>query len=103
MDVSREHIEIVQGAGGPKPRILGHNIRVVDVVGWYEKLGMSVPEILEQFPTITAADVHAALAYYWDHKDEIDQKMADDDAFYEEMKRTNPGPLKEKLQRLGIV
>jgi len=63
MDVSHEHIEIVEGAGGPKARITGHNIRVVDVVGWYEGQRMSVTEIVDQFPTITRADVHAALAY----------------------------------------
>jgi uncharacterized protein (DUF433 family) len=57
-----EHIEIVEGAGGPKARIRGHRIRVVDVVGWYEKAGMSADEILEEFPTITKADIYAALA-----------------------------------------
>jgi uncharacterized protein (DUF433 family) len=102
MDVSREHIEIVQGAGGPKARILGHRIRVVDVVIWYEKLGMSVPEILDQYPTITAADVHAALAYYWDHRDEIERKMAEDDAFVEEFKRLHPGRLDGILKRRQV-
>src|SRR5688572_7136614 len=74
MDVSREHIEIVQGAGGPKARIAGHNIRVEDVVGWHEGQGMLPAEIVEHFPTITQADVHAALAYYWDHKEELDRR-----------------------------
>jgi uncharacterized protein (DUF433 family) len=102
-NVSREHIEVVQCAGGPKPRILGSSIRVEDVVIWHEKLGMSVREILDQYPTITAADVHAALAYYWDHRDEIEDRMAKGDAFLEEMQRKYPGPLREKLKRLGIV
>ena len=102
MDVSTEHIEIMQGAGGPKARILGSRIRVVDVMIWYEKLGMSVPEILDQYPTIMAADVHAALAYYWDHRDEIEDKIAKGDAFLEEMQRKYPGPLHEKLKRLGV-
>lgn len=62
MDVSTEHIEIVEGARGPKARIIGHNIRVIDVVGWYEELGWSVDKILEELPQISRADVHAALA-----------------------------------------
>ena len=103
VDVSREHIEIVQGAGGPKPRIRGSRIRVVDVVIWHEKLRMSADEILEQYPTITPADIHAALAYYWDNREEMDRKMAEDDAFVEVMRKANPGPLREKLKRLGIV
>jgi uncharacterized protein (DUF433 family) len=93
MDVSTEHIEIVQGAGGPKPVIRGTRIRVEDVVGWYEQQHMTVPEILEGFPHISAADVHAALAYYWDHKEELDRRWTEDEAWVEEFRRTNVGPL----------
>jgi uncharacterized protein (DUF433 family) len=93
VDVSREHIEIVQGARGPKARILGSRIRVVDVVIWHEKLGMSAAEIVDQYPTITHADIYAALAYYWDNRDEVERKMADDDAFVKEFKRLHPGRL----------
>ncbi len=41
VDLMREHIQIVHGAGGPKARIAGHRIRVQDVAIWHEKLGMS--------------------------------------------------------------
>ena len=61
-DVIRQHIEIVQGSGGPKPRISGSRIRVANVAIWHEKLGMSLDEILQQYPTINAADIYAALA-----------------------------------------
>ena len=43
-DVIREHIEIVPGPGGPKPRIAGHRIRVQDIAIWREKLGLSPDE-----------------------------------------------------------
>jgi uncharacterized protein (DUF433 family) len=102
MDVSTEHIEIVQGAGGPKPRIRGSRIRVEDVVSWYEKQGMSVPEIIEGFPHITPADVHAALAYYWDHKEELDHKWAEDEAWVEELRRTHTSPYQEALKRQRV-
>jgi uncharacterized protein (DUF433 family) len=99
VDSIREHIEIVEGASGPKPRIAGSRIRVQDVAIWYEKLGMSPDEIVDQFPTITLADVHAALAYYWDHRDEIEQNIIADHEFVEEFRRKRPGPLQEKLKR----
>src|SRR5687767_4338641 len=99
-DVIREHIEIVQGAGGPKARIAGHRIRVQDVAIWHEKVGMSPDEIVDRYPTITLADVYAALAYYWDHRDEIERTIAADQVYAEEFRRANPGPLQEKLQRL---
>jgi uncharacterized protein (DUF433 family) len=98
-DVVREHVEIVQGESGPKARIAGHRIRVQDVAIWHEKLGMSADEIVDQFPTITLSDVYAALAYYWDHRDEIEQAIADEHAFVEEFRRGYIGPLQEKLER----
>lgn len=99
VDVIREHIEIVSAAGGPKPRIAGHRIRVQDVAIWHEKLGMSADEIVDQHPTITLADIHAALAYYWDHRDEIERDITRERAFVEKFRSTNPGPLAEKLKR----
>jgi uncharacterized protein (DUF433 family) len=93
MDVSREHIEIVEGAFGPKPRIRGSRIRVEDIMNWHEKGGMSADEIVKDFPQLTHADVYAALAYYWDNKDEMDRMIAEGDAWVEEYRRTNVGPL----------
>jgi hypothetical protein len=39
-----------------------------------------------QIPTITLADVHAALAYYFDHIEEIQQEMKAERAFAEEFR-----------------
>jgi uncharacterized protein (DUF433 family) len=103
VDVSREHIEIVQGELGPKPRIKGSRIRVEDVVGWHVQQGMPVSEMVEQFPAITQADIYAALAYYWDHKDELERIWAEGDAWVREAYRDDVSPLEEKLkqQRVG--
>lgn len=104
MDVSREHIHIVEGARGPKPCIVGTRIRVIDVLGWYQEHGWSAAKIVEEFPQLTQADVYAALAYYWDHKEELDRKMAEDDAFIQEMMKKDPGRFQELLkqrQRVG--
>lgn len=99
VDVIREHIEIVQEEGGPRARIAGHRISVEDIAIWHEKLGMSPDEIVYNYPTITLADVHAALAYYWDHRDEIEQAIKDEDAFVEEFRRNYISPLQRKLKR----
>ena len=101
-DVIRTHIEIVQGATGPKARIAGHRIRVEDVAIWHEKLGMSPDEIVDAYPTITLADVHAALAYYWDNRDEIERQIAEGRDFVEELRKHEFSPLAAKLrQRLA--
>jgi uncharacterized protein (DUF433 family) len=100
MGVIRQHIEIVEGAGGPKAVITGHRIRVQDVVIWHERVRMTPDEIVYHYPTISIADVYAALAYYWDNKDEIDRRIADDEAYVQEQKRKHVSLLEEKLMRL---
>src|SRR6476660_280328 len=85
-DVIRAHIEVAQGPSGWKARIAGHRIRGQAVAIWPAKLGMSPDEIVHLYPTITLADVHAALAYYWDHRDEIERAIADEDAFVQKFR-----------------
>jgi uncharacterized protein (DUF433 family) len=82
VEAPREHVEIVEGAGGPKARIKGSRIRVEDVVVWHERQRMTPFEIVHEYPTITIADVYAALAYYWDNRGEIESRLADAEREY---------------------
>jgi uncharacterized protein (DUF433 family) len=63
---------------GGRACIDGHRIRVMDIVYWHERRGYSPDELLQFFPTITLAQVHAALAYYFDHQEEINQDIQSD-------------------------
>jgi len=101
--VISEHIEITPGVCGGKPRIAGHRIRVQDVVIWHEQMGMSPDEIVSRYPTITLADVYAALAYYHDHLEEIRQQMRESEAFVQELQVKTPSKVQQKLrgQNLG--
>jgi len=62
----------------------------MDVVVWYELQGQSVSEILDDFPQLSAADVHAALAYYHDNREEIDAAFEREERFAEEFAAQNP-------------
>lgn len=57
------------------PIIAGTRSPVRAVAGYYQ-MGMTVDEILQALPHLSAAKVHAALAYYFDHKREIDRDAA---------------------------
>ena len=89
---------------GGKACIAGHRVRVLDVVAWHEHQGMTPDEIVSHIPTITLADVHAALAYYFDHIDEMQQEMRAEREFCEEVRRSNPPMLEAKRpqERLGV-
>jgi uncharacterized protein (DUF433 family) len=68
------HIVCTPGVMGGEPRIADHRIRVRDIVAARDLRGFSPEEIAGSvYPDLTLAQVYAALAYYEDHRDEIDQ------------------------------
>lgn len=89
------HIEASPDMCSGKPRIAGTRIRVQDIVAMHEWHGMSVDEIVAGYPHISLADVYAALAYYHDHRDEIEQHIKDDERFVEKFCK------KHSIERLG--
>jgi uncharacterized protein (DUF433 family) len=56
------------------PIIKGTRITVRAIAGYYQ-LGMTPDEILQSLPHLTQSQLHAALAYYFDHKKEIDRDL----------------------------
>lgn len=75
---------------GGKPRIDGHRITVSDIAIWHERMGMNPDDIVSEYPTITLSDVHAALAYYFDHRNEVDQEIRKSEEFVEQFRAAAP-------------
>jgi uncharacterized protein (DUF433 family) len=92
-----EHIEINPAVAGGKPRIAGHRITVQNIVVWHERLGRNIDEIAADYD-LTLSDIHAALAYYFDHQAEIDKSIADDEGFAEALRKRSPSKVAEKLE-----
>lgn len=71
--LSTEHPYIVKAVGvcGGRPIIRGTRIPVQAIVEYY-RLGMDAYQILTELPHITAAQLHDALSYFYDHKEEIE-------------------------------
>jgi uncharacterized protein (DUF433 family) len=88
--VVAEYIGIRPGYCGGEPHILGHRIKVRHVAVWHERQGMTPTEIVVTYPTITLAQVHAALAYYYDHSDEIHAAIDEEHRFVEDLKAKSP-------------
>lgn len=98
-----DYIVSTPGTASGEPRIAGSRIKVRHVYTWVEVMGMTVPQVLEQYPHLTRAAIHAALAYYWSHQDEIHRAIAEADQLVEEMKaKAGPSPLTEKLAAKGL-
>jgi uncharacterized protein (DUF433 family) len=91
--IEKVHVTRTPGVCGGKPCIAGTRIRVWDIYEWHELAGRSVAEILSAYPQLSAADVHAALAFFFDHEAEIRTQIEADERFVSEM-RANAGPSK---------
>ena len=78
------------GTCGGKPHIDGHRIKVEHIAVCYERLGMTPDEIVDEHPTITLSQVHAALAYYYEHRTEIDADIEEGQRFVAELKAKTP-------------
>jgi uncharacterized protein (DUF433 family) len=88
------------GICGGRPRIDGHRITVEDVAIWHERLGMSPDEIVSAYPSITLSDVHAALAYYYEHRARMDAAIREGEQFVAQMKaQAPPSLLRQKLRQ----
>ena len=93
----KQFIEITPGIVGGKPRIAGHRITVQNIAVWHEWMGKSVDEIADEYD-LTLAEVYAALAYYFDHRGEIDKGIEEGQAFVGALRNSTPSKLKAKLQ-----
>ena len=70
--VAIQHIELRPSAiHGQKACIADTRISVQDVYVWHELMGKTPDQIVLEYPFLSLAQVHAALAYFHDHAEEI--------------------------------
>ncbi|MBI3649437.1 MAG: DUF433 domain-containing protein [Acidobacteria bacterium] len=93
--VITERITRTPGICGGKACIAGSRIRVMDIMIWYEHQGMTPDEIVFQFPGLTLSDVHIALAYYYDHLEEIRDDIRRNDEVAEQFRAQYPSKVKD--------
>jgi len=63
---------------GGRAAIVGTRIRVCTILTCYRQ-GMTVEEIVQQYSHLRPADIHDALAYAYDHPDEMEADLVADD------------------------
>lgn len=70
MFIFKDIITIETDKRGGKPCIRGLRITVSDVLGWLAS-GMEIPEILEDHPELTKADILVALEFAAQQQDRL--------------------------------
>lgn len=81
------------------PHITGTTMKVVELVLERSAYGWSPEELHFQHPYLSLGQIHSALAYYWDHQEELDQDIVRRRMRVEELRRTaSPVPLIARLK-----
>ena len=94
-----QHLEITPTVRGGKPRIAGTRITVADIAIFYLRMGQSLDLIAGKYH-LPLASVYAAMAYYYDHRDEIEQSIQEDETFANSLQSHYPSRLQAKLKEL---
>src|SRR5688500_12289674 len=81
-ETQKQHIELRPNRSGqPRAYIVGTRVRVQDVYAMAELRGLSPDEIVRSLPHLSLVQVHAALAYYFEHRDSILDEVRQDQEF----------------------
>ena len=85
------------------PYIAGSTMKVVELVTSHFTYGWSPAELHFQYPHISLSQIHSALAYYWDHRAEIDTDIQRRLELAQTLKMASPSPIAAKLRAAGLL
>lgn len=92
MSLETRYVHIIKDPAvcGGKACIRGTRIRVLDVADAAERRALSPDEICDQYAGLTLAQVHTALAYYYDNQEELAAERESERQRAERFQREHP-------------
>lgn len=79
-------------------------IRVAQIVMDYLAYGWSVEEMCRQHPDLNHAEAHAAMGYYFDHQEEIDQEIKEEwEQAQQSIKQSVQSPFYSRMKAKGLL
>jgi uncharacterized protein (DUF433 family) len=86
------------------PIISGTTTKVIELVLDKSAYGWGAEELHLQHPHLSLGQIYSALAYYWDHQDQLDADIQRRLEQVEQVQRaTRPTTLVEKLKDRGLL
>jgi uncharacterized protein (DUF433 family) len=99
METRYEHVVLNEGR---VPIIAGTTMKVTELVVEQQAYGWSPEELHFQHPYLTLGQIHSALAYYWDHREELDRDIQSRLGRAEGLRSKNqPAQLVERFKAQG--
>jgi uncharacterized protein (DUF433 family) len=78
------------------------NVKVIEVVLDHLAYGWSAEEMRRQHPHLSLAQLHATMAFYYDHKSEFDRQIEESlQRADEQARESGDGPLLRRLRAAG--
>ena len=74
MNPTRDEYVVLDERG--EARIAGAKLRMIDLVEAKQANRWTPAQLHEQHPELTFAQIASALAYYWDHQEQLDAAIA---------------------------
>ena len=86
------------------PFIKGTSMKVVELVTSIHAYGWSPEELHFQYPHLNMSQIYSALAYYWEHKEEIDADMKRRFEYSEKLRlEAGESALGKRLRKEGLI
>ncbi len=86
------------------PLISGTTMKVVELVLAQAAYGWTAEELHIQFSHLTLGQIYSALAYYWDHHDELDTDIENRIKKVDAIRKSMPvSPLVKRLKDKGLI
>ena len=82
VQTAHPHIIRIEGHQGGEPMVRSAHVTVRTIVE-QSRLGTTPEELVAGHPPMTLAEVYDALSYYYDHTDEMEQIIAENNAALE--------------------
>ncbi len=95
-----EHIMLDQAQ---VPMIADTTMKVIELVLAHLAYGWSPDELHFQFPHLTLGQIHSALAYYWDHRAELDKDVERRLESVDKLRDSLESPLVARLKAKGLI
>jgi hypothetical protein len=102
VEVTYPHIE--KKPGEPARFARFPRFRLAILIGAQQGNGWSAEELCQSYPDLKPSEIYSALAYYHDHREEIDAEIqADLEAFEKARESAPPSPIAQKLRAQGLL
>ncbi|HEY9618248.1 MAG TPA: DUF433 domain-containing protein [Microcoleaceae cyanobacterium] len=103
MSSTTEHKYIQLNEQGT-PIIAGTTMKVVELITAQFAHGWSPEELHFQYPYLSMSQIHSALAYYWDHKLEVDAEIEQRYQYAEDLRQAaGESPFVARLRAQGLL